>query len=338
MYSELEDTEKSRYINILKKSTDYRELLSFENCNVYLTKTFNIKMSKVLTNFIQNTKYDKISRILPILVTSETEKIQLFDMVKSKIQNGKLVYVPSPPSPSESVGIFYHIYNCLIEEFGLDVLEDISTKIQTQKIRKTRCVRALIEYLHNDEKKDAVIRWFLGEKLSISEKMVLGFENDIETDDNSLEMIKLIGNFSNEVILLYFDDIELPYEKYGNDAERKLLESIKRLHYDVKQLIIIIVCSRKSWSKILNLADESFSSILGPEMEFYNFSQLKVFISKAMEQYWSKNSVKPPINHYFPLNGKLINVFFEQTKGDLRRFLKLYIEAIGKLISSEILI
>jgi hypothetical protein len=124
--------------------------------------------------------------------------------------------------------------------------------------------------------------------------------------------------------------------KYGEVDEIKLLESVKRLHHDVKQLIIMIICAKKSWPKILNLADQSLSSILGPEIEFYNFSQLKVFITKAMDKYWLKSGIRPPINQYFPLNEKLINAFFEQTEGDIKNFLKLYVETISKIVSDEI--
>ncbi|MFX0057977.1 MAG: hypothetical protein ACFE85_11695 [Candidatus Hodarchaeota archaeon] len=333
MYSELEGTENGLYTDILKNSTNYKELLKFENFNAYLTKASIIKIGKVLTNFIQNTKYDKISRILPILVSSEIEKVRLFDLIKARIQGSRLIYVPNPP---ETVGIFYHIYNCLFEELGLSILEEISERIQTQNVRRTRCVNALTSYLHDEKKKDAVIRWFMGQELSISDKRILGFETDITVGDDSLEMIKLIGSFSNEVILLYFDDIELPYEKYGQFAERKLLETLKKLHREVKQLIIIIICLRKSWPKILSLADQSLSSILGPEMEFYDFSQLKIFITKAMDKYWLENDIKPPINQYFPLNEKIINDFFEQSEGDIRTFLKIYLEAIDKIISDEI--
>lgn len=318
MYSELEDTERTFYINILKKSPDYKGLLTYERCKAYLIKTSLIKISKTLSNFIQNTKYDKYSRILPIIVSSEVDKIQLFDIIQTKSQEGRLVYVPIPP---EAVTIFYHIYSCLIEELGLDVLEEISKKIQTHKVRRTRFVNAFTNYFQDIKKK---------------EQNILRFEKEIKVAENSLELIQLIGNFSNDVLLLFFDDIELPYEKYGEYAGRKWLESIKRLHYDVKQLIIILICSKDSWLKILNLSDESFSSILGPEIKFDDFAQLKVFITKTMEEYWLKSDINPPINPYFPLNEKLVNLFFEKTERDIRRFLKLYIEAIAKIISGEL--
>ncbi|MFX1407418.1 MAG: hypothetical protein ACFFBW_10700 [Promethearchaeota archaeon] len=333
MYSELEDSENSIYINILKKSTDYKTLLNFENFEGYITKTSITKIRKALTNFIQNIKHDKISRILPILVSSKFEKVRLLDLIEVKLQDARMVYVPSPPA---SEHIFYHIYNCLIEELGLNILDEISNKIQTENVRRSRCVRAIIDYIHNEEKKNVVMRWFLGEKLSNSEKNMLGFKDNIEADDISLEMIKLIGNFSNEVILLYFDDIELPYTEFGEFAERKFLETLKRLNRDVKQLIIILICSRNSWPKILKLADQTLSSILGPEMEFYDLSEVKKLISSAMDEYWLKNDIKPPINQFFPLNEKLINEFFKQSDGEIRPFLKAYIEGIRKIISGEI--
>jgi hypothetical protein len=330
MYSELEDIEKTIYLNILKKSNDYRKQLEFEIFNVYQNKTSILKIKKSLTNFIQNTQYDKISRILPILVTSKSVKVDLFDLIKDEIQQGRLVYVPNPPA---SVSIFNHLYNCFIEEFGLNFLEEISKKIQTHP-KRNQCEKAFI-HLHNEKKKDLVIRWFLGEELSIQDKETLGFKNEIDTDENSFEMIKIIGNYSDKVILLYIDDIELPYEKYGESAEIKFLESLKRVHHDVKQLVIILICLKESWPKILKLADESFRSILGPEIEFYDLVQLKGLITKTMDNYWLKNGIKPPINQYFPLNEKLINTFFKKTEGDIKNFLKLCIETIDKIIASE---
>lgn len=335
MYSELEDTEKERYLTILKKSDDYSGLLQYENCKAYLTKTSMIKINKTLSNLVQNTKYDKVSRILPIIVSSEIEKVQLFDLITTKSQESRLIYIPSP---TENVGLYYHVYNCIIEELGLPLLEEISKRIQAQEIRRTRCVRALIDYYHDEKKRDAVIRWFLGEELSSNDKTILGFEETIGIDENALEMIKIIGNFSNEVIILYFDDIESPYEKYGDRAEISILELIKRLHHDVKQLIIIMACAKTAWSTILSLADDGFISILGPEQEFYDLSQLKMYIAKIMEDFWLENRVKPPSNKYFPLNDKLLNIIFEQSKGDIRRLLKLYIETINKFVIHELIL
>lgn len=331
MYSELEDIEEKRYINILRESKDYKLLLEYETCKAYFNNIFMAKISKVLANLIQNTKYDKVSRIIPILVSPEIENIQLFELLKTSTKDGKIVYVPSPPP---SIDMYYHIYNCVIEEFGVPLLEEISRQLQTKEIRRNRCVRVITDYFHDKTKKDAVIRWFLGEELSPSDKTTLGFEESIRMDDNSLEMLKLVGNFSQEVLLLYIDDLESSYENIGELAEIKFLESIKRLHHDVKQLVIIIICSKNLWPKILQLADESFNSILGPELEFYTLSQLKEFIKKVMEEYWVKNRVSPPSNPYFPLNEPLINIIIQKIKGDLRKFFKLYQETISKIISS----
>ncbi|TFG24942.1 MAG: hypothetical protein EU533_01630 [Promethearchaeota archaeon] len=334
MYSELEKTRNTQYLNILKEFPEYRTLFKFEKFNEAIAKTSIFRINTVLSNLIQNTKYDKITRPLPVLVSSEIESTQLFDILKAKVQDGRLIHVPSPP---ESVGIFYHVYNCLIEEFGLDVLEEISEKIQSQNLPKRGCVKAITEYLHDEDKKDAVIRWFLGEKLSIDEKNLLRLE-DIEADDKSLEMIKLISNVSNEVLLLYFDDIELPYKQHGEHAEIKFLEALKRLQRDVKQLVILLICSRKLWPTILNLTDGAFSTILGPQMEFYDFSQIKVYIAQVMDGYWKNNGMNLPENKYFPFNEKLLDLFFEQSDGNIRKFLKIFITMLDKIVSGAALL
>ena len=319
MHSELQNTEKALYLNILKNSTYYKELFDFERCKEYLTKISIIKISKALINFIQSTKYDKVSRILPIITSPNIDKFEIFDTIKTKIPEARLIYVQSPP---DFVGIFYHVYNCMIEELGIQYLEEISKSIQAQNIKRTRCVNGLINYFLNIQE---------------ANESILDFENEIRAAENSLELIQLITKFSNKVIVLYFDDLELPYEKYGGKAESKLLESIKRLHHDANQLVIILVCSKNSWTKILNLAGESFNSILGPEIEFYDTSQLRIFVRKAMEEYWIKNSISPPKNPYFPFNEGLIDIFFEKTKGNLRSFLKICIEIIRKIILGEII-
>jgi hypothetical protein len=315
MYSELKDTEDSIYLDFLRDSAGFKALFKFENFKAYLTKSSILKINKVLSNFIQNVRYDKMSRILPILISYKQDTIFLFNMLKDGIKNCRIVYVSSPP---ESMDIINHVYTSLIEELGLNLLKEVSDKIQNQNLRRTRCVRVLTTYFRDKDEK---------------EYNILDFENEVQVTENSFELLKLIGAFSNEVILLYFDDIETPYEKYGDKAERMLLESIKRLHYDVRQLIIILICSRKSWHKILRIADESFISILGPELEFYDISHLKRYITKIMDEYWLEVGVKPPINQYFPLTEKLIEGFFDQSEGDIRKFLGLYVEAIDTVIS-----
>ena len=334
MYSGLEDAKESQYIKILREYLpDYKKLFNEEDFREDLTKSSFPKIRDDLTKYIQKTKKDKNSRMVPISISYKTEKIQLFDLIEEQIQDVYLVNVPIPP---ESISIYYHVYTCLIEEFGLEILEEISKKIQTQNIREGQCVKALTNYLHDKEKREAVIQWFLGEELSENEKNLLGFESSIQTDDKSLEMIKLIGETTNKIIILYFDDIELPYEKYGASTQRKFLEALKRLHRDVNQLIIILICPKKMWSTTSSLADGSLRSILELELEFYGFSLIKASIVERNDVFWSKRGYPPPTNKYFPFNENLVTYFFEQSKGDIRNFLKVYKRMIDKLISGEL--
>ena len=334
MYSGLEDVGESRYIKILREFPGYKELLNIEDFIKSLTKSSFLKIRDVLSDFIQNSKYDKSSSILPISISSEIEKVELFNIIGERVQDGHLINLPIPPEPAR---IFYHVYTCLIEELGLEILEEISSKISTQNIRKTQCVKALTDYLHDKEKRGAVLQWFLGEELSENEKNLLGFERDIQTDDESLEMIKLISENANRIILLYFDEIGSLYEKYGEIFQRMVLDALIKLHDEVKQLIIILICPPKEkWSNILSLADEFFSLILEPGLEFYSLSLIKALIAKRMYEYWSKQGISPPKNKFFPFNEKLVHYFFEQSNGDVRKFLKVYVRMIDKLVSGEL--
>jgi hypothetical protein len=334
MYSGLEDAKESQYIKILREYLhDYKKLFNVEDFREDLAKSPFPNIRDALTKHIQKTKKDKNSRIVPILISYKAEITLLFDLIEEKIQDVYLVNVPIPP---ESIRIYYHFYTCLIEEFGLEILEEIANKIQTQNIREGKCVKALTNYLHDKEKREAVIQWFLGEELSENEKNLLGFENSIQTDDKSLEMIKLIGETTNKIIILYFDDIELPYEKHGASAQRKYLEALKRLHHDVNQLIIILICPKKMWPTISSLADGSLRSILERQLAFNGFSLVKTLIAERNDVFWLKRGYAPPTNKYFPFNEKIVTLFFEQSKGDIRNFLKIYKRMIDKLISGDL--
>ena len=334
MYSGLKDVGESRYIKILRDFQDYKELLNVEDFIKSLTKASFLKIKNVLSNFIQNSEYDKSFRILPISTSSETEKVELFNLIGERVQDGHLINLPIPPEPTR---ILYHVYTCLIEELGLEILDEISKKISPQHTRKTQCVKALTDYLHDKGKRGAILQWFLGEELSENEKNLLGFESDIQTDDESLEMIRLISDTANRIILLYFDDMELLYEKYSETFRRMVLDALIKLHDEVKQLIIILIWpSKEKWSTILSLEDESSSLILEPRLEFYGLSLIKALIAKRMYEYWSRHGISPPKNKYFPFNEKLIDFFFEQSNGDVRKFLKVYVRMIDKLVSGEL--
>lgn len=358
MYSELDDSEKNLYLRVLDKSSYYKSLLKFSNFQKQKSKVSLFHINEILLNLIKITKLDKTSRILPILASSEIEKTQFYALLKHKEEDCKIIYVPNPPP---YVRIYFHVYNCIIEELGIKILEETSEKLLNKYIIKRKettlelglkeilqrgnkdflgkhfdCFKAMMIYKLDNKRKDLAKRWLLGADLTREDFEKLGIKSKVEEDVISFEMIKLISEFFDHIIVLYFDDIEMPYENYGERAEIKMLEALKRFHHDIKKLMIIVSSLKKSWNKILNVADQSFCSILEPEQDFFDLNGLKKFVQIAMDIYWVQNDLRPPINPYFPLNPKILGIYYKKTKGNIRNFLTICTNSIEKIGSGEL--
>jgi len=357
MFSELDNSEKNLYLGVLKKSSYYKSLLQFNNFQKQKSKVSIFHINEILLNLINLTKLDKTSRILPILASSEIEKTQFYDLLKDKEEDCKIIYIPNPPP---YVRIYFHVYTCIIEEFRLNILKEISEKLLNKYINKNEtvlesrlieilqrgskdflgrhfdCFKVLMIYNLDNKRKDLAMQWLLGEEITQNDLEKINIKSKVEEDVNSLEMIKLISEFSDQTIVLYFDDIEMPYINYGEKAEIKILESLKRLHHDIKELIIIMMSLKKFWYKIINVIGHSFYSILEPEQDFFDLNGLKKFIQIAMDIYWVQNDLRPPINPYFPLNPKILDTYYKKTNGNIRNFLTLCTNSIEKISSGEL--
>ena len=334
---------------------------------------------------VRQTHRDRSSRLIPILGSAGTGKTHAYHSFKDKERenrkklaqteeseeieiskfepvNWTIVYVPSPPA---SIRVLLHVYTCIIEEVGPEILNNVSEKLlkkwggekkglfQKPKIDEViqmgirefpgifaDCVKALVTYQLDKNKKALAERWLLGEDLQDEELKELGINSVIEEDDICLAMIKIINENLEDVLILYFDELESPYRMHGEAAERKLLEILKRLYNEVKGLVISIAVLKEIWPRILEIADAPLRSRMEPEQELKPFSlnDLKIFFSKSMETFWDENNLNPPLYPLFPLNEKLIEMIFEKTNGNPRNSIKLCRKFIDKVVMEEMTI
>ena len=332
---------------------------------------------------VQQTYRDKASRLIPILGSAGTGKTHAYHSFKDKERENKkrleraedleeidagkfassvdwtIVYVPSPPA---SIRVLLHVYTCIIEELGAELLDIVSEKLvkkwggskkgifQKPKLDEViqmgirefpgvfaDCVKALVTYQLDKNKKNLAERWLLGEDLEDEELRELGINSVVEEDDVCLSLIKIITENLDRVLILYFDEIESPYRMLGEVAERKFLEIIKRLYNEVKGLVITIAVLKEIWPRIIEIADAPLRSRMEPEQELKPFSlnDLKIFFSKSMEAFWEDNNLNPPLYPLFPLNEKLIELIYEKTKGNPRNSIKLCRRFIDKVVMEE---
>ncbi len=339
-------------------------------------------IDREMYRLVRQTYRDRSSRLIPLLGSAGTGKTHAYHSFKDKERENRkklaqtevsqeievnqfepvdwtIIYVPSPPA---SIRVLLHIYTCIIEEIGPDLLNIVSEKLvekwggvkkglfQKPKIEEViqkgirefpgvfaDCVKALVLFQLDKNRKTLAERWLLGESLDQDELSDLGINSVIEDDDICLAMIKIITDNLDRVLILYFDELESPFRMHGEVAERKLLEILKRLYNEVKGLVISVAVLKEIWPRILEIADQPLRSRMEPEQELKPFSlnDLKIFFSKSMETFWDENNLNPPLYPLFPLNEKIIELIYEKTKGNQRNSIKLCRVFIDKLIEEE---
>jgi hypothetical protein len=387
MYSELSDDDKEMYLDVLREAP----VLPFSNFVSRGDIPDRVDISRVRSyidrevyRLVRQTYRDRSSRLIPILGSAGSGKTHAYHSFKDKERENRkkleeiaegeeeievsqlepvdwtIIYVPSPPA---SIRVLLHVYTCIIEEVGPEILDIVSKKLVVEKwggkkggifqkpkldeiiqkgIREfpgvfADCVKALVTYQLDKSKRALAERWLLGEDLETEELAELGINSVVEEDDVCLAMIKIITENLDRVLILYFDELESPYRMLGEGAERKFLEILKRLYNEVKGLVIIIAILKEIWPRILEIADQPLRSRMEPEQELKPFSlnDLKIFYSKTMETFWDDNNLNPPLYPLFPLNEKLIEMIYEKTQGNPRNSIKLCRRFIDKVVIEE---
>ncbi len=375
MFKDISTDEKELYLDVLREG-EFVPFSKFVSRND-LPDAVDVsnprkEIDRSIVRAIKQTNRDKSTRLLPILGIAGSGKTHFYWATKVKSlqeekieENGlepdkfSVVYVPSPPS---SIRVLLHIYTCILDELGAEVLDTVSDKLITKWYGKKRgffsrpkvddmiqkgirefpgifadCVKALVMYQLEKDKKGLAECWLLGETLEDEELDELGINSVIEDDDICLAMIKIITEKLDKTIILYFDEIESPYRMHGEIAEQKFLEVIKKLYNEVKNLVIIAAVLKEIWPRILEIADSPLRSRMEPEQELKPFSlnDLKLFYAKEMENYWDLNNLNPPLYPLFPLNEAAINIIYEKSQGNPRDAIKLCSRFVNGVISGE---
>ncbi len=277
-------------------------------------------------------------------------------------ENWTIVYVPSPPA---AVRILLHVYTCLLDELTADILKIVSDELVSrwggakkkklgifggQNLEETiqngireypgifaDCVKCLCIYSLDKDREGLAERWLLGEDLDEEDLETLGINTVIESDDVCLAMIKLICENAGKTIVLYFDELESPYRMHGPEAEQKFLETLKQVYNNVKNVVVVLAVLKEIWPRVLETADQAMKSRMEQERELqmFKFDDLKLYFAKAMEYFWGKNNLNPPIYPLFPLNEDVLQVIYNKTDGNQRSIIKLIRLFVDKIVYDE---
>jgi hypothetical protein len=381
MYEEISDEDRELYLDILREgATPFDRFVSRGDLEDVIDIPQSRKsIDRIIFRSVSQTQLDQSTRMIPILGSAGSGKTHTFWAYKSLETKSKtdspesesayqgpkgwtITYVPSPPA---AIRILLHVYSCMIDELGADILGQVAEKLVDRWGGKKKkhlglfgkvdleeviqagireypgvfadCVKALVIYDLDRERRALAERWLLGEDLDEEELDTLGINSVIEEDDVCLAIIKLLSEHIDETIILYFDELESPYRMHGELAERKFLEVLKRLYNEVKNLVIVIAVLKEIWPRIIEIADAPLRSRWEPEQELskWTFDDLKLYFAKSMVHFWTQNNLNPPADPLFPLNDQVLNAIYNKTDGNQRSIIKLIRIFVDKIVMGD---
>ncbi|MFW9925731.1 MAG: hypothetical protein ACFFDM_03075 [Candidatus Thorarchaeota archaeon] len=307
------------------------------------------------------TMKDHTPRFQPILGAAGMGKTHLYWVIKDKEDlfaagNFLAVYVPSPPS---AVRIPLHLHACIVDEGGDDLFDDAVDMLITKfgGVRgvtheiydytyamerllvdypgiSSDAVKALLRYRLDPAIRDLARRWLLGDALSEYELERLGVRTILEEDDVTLAMLKILAEGSERPIVLFVDEMEGPFNAYGEDAERHFLEILKRIYNETKNVVIIASCLTEIWDRIYALADGPTKSRMESPVHLKLFSRddVESFVTETMSKYWQQQNIEPPSDSLYPYTIDDIDAAFNQSGGVPREAIRYLIPRLEEIL------
>ena len=366
----MDEEQKMLYIDTLKEGvTPFDRFVSRADMKDIVDIPEPRKMiDTTITKLLKMIRNDHTTRFFPVIGGAGSGKTHLYWALKERSAASKefyIVYVPSPPAP---VRMLYHIYSCLMNDLGDILLKEVASKLvkqyggSHQKIdpfglftfkRSSReiqalarkdfsglqseFVRTLITYYMKAINWKLAEQWLLGEALPENDLNRLSVSRVIEEDDIALASLKVLTSHSERPVIFYFDELEIPYNSFGPDAEVRLLSVQKRMYNEIPNSLIIAACFSDIWPRIVQITDSAMRSRMEMDLELQPFTlaDTKILFIRAMEHFWDENNLPPPSDKYFPLNESIFNLVFQKTKGNPRDSIKMLKVFIDQILADE---
>ena len=307
------------------------------------------------------TMKDHTPRFQPILGTAGMGKTHLYWVIKEKEDlfaagNFLAVYVPSPPSP---VRIPLHLHTCIVDVGGDELFEDavdmlitkfggvkgVTYEIYDYTYAMERllvdypgissdAVKALLRYRLDPATHDLARRWLLGDALNEQELERLGIRTFLEEDDVTFAMLKILTEGSGRPIVLFIDEMEGPFNAYGEEAERHFLEVLKRLYNETKNVVIIASCLTEIWGRVYTIADGPMKSRMESPIHLRPFSKddVSAFVTETMSKFWQQQNIEPPPDSLFPYTDVDIDSAFRESEGNPREAIRYLIPRLDEIL------
>ncbi len=321
-----------------------------------------LEAERSIERALKSCLYDGTSRFVPIIGAAGSGKTHLYWVLKDKEEQERensrwhAVYVPSPPAP---VRILLHVWTTILDELGEKMLREVSTYLLTEFGKKrgifqridpeetirvasrefpgigADIVKSLVylgfHYLDTGKKEyrergQLAERWLLGESLTEEQMSKLGVQTIIEDDDMVLSSMKILLQLYDKALILYFDELEIPYRTHGSEAEIAFLEILKRLYNELPKTVIVTACLSDIWTRVHDSLDPAMKSRMEEVVELKPFSKdnLILLYEEAMTYYWEHVvNVESPPDPLFPMKREYFEFIHSRSKGNPRESIKL---------------
>ncbi|MFW9793519.1 MAG: hypothetical protein ACFFEE_04395 [Candidatus Thorarchaeota archaeon] len=307
------------------------------------------------------TMKDHTPRLQPILGTAGMGKTHLYWVIKDNEDlfaagDFLAIYVPSPPS---AVRVPLHLHACIVDEAGEDLFEEAvdmliskfgGVKGVTHEIYdytyamerllvdypgiSSDAVKALLRFRLDPGCRELARRWLLGDALSEFELDRLGVRTILEEDDVTLAMIKILAEGSLRPIVLFVDEMEGPFNAYGEEAERHFLEILKRIYNETQNVVIITSCLTEIWDRVYAIADTPMKTRMEAPVHLKPFTRddVSLFVSETMSKYWQLQNIEPPPDPYYPFTTEDIETAFTKSEGNPREAIRFLIPRLDEIV------
>ena len=306
-------------------------------------------VEEAILEIVELVKIDSTPRIIPVLGEAGIGKTHLYWALKEKekTHNFFVIYVPSPPNPLRTI---LHLYTCLMDAIGIMLIENAADKLlktyglaekksflsifgrkkrdfsvhQTYSGIASDIVKVLLIYATNFSLRNIAERWLLSETLDEGDLEKLGVRSILDSDEACFAALKILLDNVDNVILFYFDEMETPLRIWGEEAERQILETIKKLYNELRNCCFVITSLPETWEQLTRIMDASLNSRmeLPARLKPFNISDIKRFYVEHMKLYWEQFNLALPDDPYFPFKEEEFEEIYEVTSGNPRNVIK----------------
>lgn len=323
------------------------------------------RATRAVRRALSSVMQDSVTRFVPINGPAGSGKTHFYWFLKEQeeeqvISRWAVVYIPSPPS---SIRIPLHLYTCIIDELGDDLLISAGqnlvkhfspAEIPNPSVREivTSCIReypglsadvikSLVLLVRGEkEERDLAERWLLADHLSEEEMDSLGVNHILEDDDLVTSSIRILLENYDKTVVLYFDELEIPYRTLGKTTAAAFIEHLKRIYNEIRNVLLITACLTDIWPQILGSLDEAMQQRLEREAQLLPFSlqDVEAFYINAMNLWWSESqNIEPPSNQLFPLSHGQFEDILAESRGNPRNTIKAIRNKLDDVIEDRLM-